>query len=120
MNAIMLDTSLMELQVQDLLWKENRSRQEQLLIPAAVSPQVTIKFSGSPIYSAAALSLEPRSGKSVHKCIFTVNLTGHHTSHLYISVVSLPLASALQEEAYRLLLAVKIAAELHGAGPQVF
>jgi hypothetical protein len=49
-----------QVRVQDLLWKENTSRQEQLLIPAAVSPQVTIKFSGSPIYSAAALSLEPR------------------------------------------------------------
>mgnify|MGYP006267236183 FL=1 len=57
--------------------------------------------------------MEP--GQAVAKAGIGVflQINGQHTDHLYISAVSPPVASALQAEAYGLLLAVKIAAQLH-------
>lgn len=120
-NAVMqdTDTSLMkELHVHDSTWKGHHGQPEQLKLSTVLTSQSTIDFPGTQIYSDAAWSLEP--GQAVAKAGIGVflQINGQHTDHLYISAVSPPVASALQAEAYGLLLAVKIAAQLHVQDPK--
>ena len=114
----MQDTSLKELQVLDSPSKGDQDQLEQLHLPTVVTSQFTSNFSGTPIYSDAAWSLEPGQDEAPADIGVFLQLTGHHTGHLYISAVSPPVVSALQGEAYGLLLAVKIAAQLHVQDPK--